>query len=77
MAEMDLVNFDGEAASCEAIRYFAGNFIWSSDMIEDPEFSVDEIIAELRGDEPLNEEAVAMLRGALIASAEKHNARER
>lgn len=75
---MDLINFDGSAEQCEAIRQFGRDYSWDlvrGERIEDPEFAADQavadIIAALEGDP--NHEAVERLRVALVQSAIRVN----
>jgi len=75
---MDLINFDGSAEQCEAIRQFARDYSWDlarGEKIEDPEFAADQVVADiiasLEGDP--NHDAVERLRMALVQSAMRAN----
>lgn len=78
MAQMDLVQFDGSASQCEAIRQFARDYPWDlarGERIGDPEYAADSVVADivaaLEG-EP-NHDAVERLRMALVQSAMRVN----
>ena len=75
---MDLINFDGSAEQCEAIRQFGRDYSWDlvrGERIEDPEFAADQVVADivaaLEGDP--NHDAVERLRMALVQSAMRVN----
>lgn len=75
---MNLVNFDGSAEQCEAIRQFARDYSWDlarGERIEDPEFAADQVVADiiasLEGDP--NHDAIERLRMALVQSATRVN----
>lgn len=79
MAQMDLVNFDGSAEACEAIRSFAREYAWDlarGERIEDPEFAADRVVADCAATifDDVNEEALELLRSELVRSAKRVNA---
>ena len=75
---IDLVNFDGSAEQCEAIRQFARDYSWDllrGEKIADPEFAADQVVADIVTAlecEP-DHDAVERLRMALVQSAMRSN----